>query len=208
VTLFLAGLAVLVGGVMPQAISGGAIQGQAVPLPTATAQKVEIGQPFRVRFAKSLTGRSVTVWIDGKIENTFAGKLGFQEENTSWQSVCAAVKRPIVAGQFFGLRAARSEQVGGNIAKAGNIVAHYFTTARTADQCAGLQLAVWEAIEDGNASPDFLGGHFQVKTTPAVMAYALAYYKGGVDNPGKATYLIATNTEQDQLTTTAQSVQN
>jgi hypothetical protein len=149
-------------------------------------------QAFPVRFAHAEIGRNVRICLDGRtFESAFAGKLRFQDETHSWLSVCADVRSPITEGQFFAVKARGSADLGGNLTKAGNIVARWFSAARTPDQCAGLQIAVWEAIEDGDARPDFLGGRFQVIASPAVMAYAQSYYQS-IGQSGNATYLQTT----------------
>ncbi len=83
-----------------------------------------------------------------------------------------------------------SNRYGGNVALAGNIIARYFYVAQTDDQCAGLQLAVWKALEDGTEQADFLSGRFQAKASPAVLAYASLYYKA-IGTSGNAIYLQA-----------------
>jgi hypothetical protein len=138
---------------------------------------LSFGETMTVQFAKSLIGRTVLLSIDGHVERTFAGKLGFYDATSSWTSVCANVRGPIVSGQYFDVELMDSSKVGGNITKAGNIVGKYFNEAKTPDQCAGLQLAVWEAIEDGGDEPDFQNGHFQAQASPSVIGYAQKYYK-------------------------------
>jgi hypothetical protein len=150
-----------------------------------------IPQPTLVRFQVSEIGRPVTLVIDGQTEHTFAGKLGFQDRDSSWQSVCADVRSPIRKGQFFTVLPVQSATVGGNIAKAGNIVAKYFRFAQTPEQCAGLQIAVWKTIEDGPDSPNFLGGHLRVRADAITMTYALQYYQGA-DEDGNALFLQST----------------
>ena len=159
-------------------------------------------QPFAVQFVKEVSGRAVTICLDGrKVETTFAGKLGFRDRYHEWTSVCAAVRKPIVTGQYTAFRARNSTSVGKNIAKAGNIVAHCFDAARTPDQCAGLQVAVWEALEDGGVRPNFLGGRFQVKANEAILANAAMYYAAIVEEKS-ATYLESANGKsQSQLST-------
>jgi hypothetical protein len=148
-------------------------------------------QPFTVRFAQVTSGREVTLSIDGgPAETEFAGKLGFQDATHSWQSVCADVRSPIVKGQFFQLTAVSAAKTGGNIAYAGNIVAHFFSSARNADQCAGLQLAVWKTIEDGPNWSDFSTGHLRVKASPTIMIFAQQYYQAAGQG-GDAVYLQA-----------------
>jgi len=155
----------------------------------AISSWVSTPQPFQVQFARSEVGRDVVVCIDGqKVERTFAGKLTFRDQNHTWQSVCADVRSPIRHGEIFTVRAFRASKVGGNIALAGNIVAKFFKSAQTPDQCAGLQIAVWKAIEDGTEQADFGSGRFQVRATQSVLAYAQQYYQG-IGEPGEAIYI-------------------
>jgi len=147
-------------------------------------------QPFPVRFGREVAGRNVTVSIDGgQIKPTFAGKLAFQDPGSSWSSVCADVRSPIRGGQTFVVKPMRSSQAGGNVAKAGHIVARFFRQAQSADECAGLQLAVWEAIEDGGSVADFTRGRFRARATTAAIAYAAGYYAEGIYEPDEAVYL-------------------
>ncbi|MBX3117572.1 MAG: hypothetical protein KF784_00785 [Fimbriimonadaceae bacterium] len=158
-------------------------------------------QPFTVRYAQSITGHNVSVSLNGnRAKTTFAGKLGFQDQNRSWMSYCAQPGSPIRAGQFFQVRSLSSAKQGGNVAKAGNIVAKFFSSAQTADQCAGLQLAIWEAVEDGGDKPHFLSGRFQARASEAVIAYAEAYYDA-IDEEGDAIFLQSGGDGQDQITT-------
>ena len=143
-----------------------------------------------VQFVKSAIGLNVTVAIDGKVEQTFAGKLSFKDEQHAWTSVCADVRSPIQSGQIFPMRILTSRNGSGNISLAGNIVAKYFNAAQSPDQCAALQLAVWKAIEDGESEADFTTGHFQAEASPAVMALAAFYYQG-INNPGNSIFLQA-----------------
>lgn len=148
-------------------------------------------RPFQVQFAHSNTGQNVTVCIDGQfVEQTFAGKMTFRDERRTWQSVCADVRSPVSQGQVFTVVALSSKKVGGNIAMAGNIVAKFFKSAQSADQCAGLQLAVWKAIEDGSEYPDFSSGRFQARASQSVLNYAVQYYQA-INSPGEATYIKA-----------------
>jgi len=155
----------------------------------AIANWASTPQPFQVQFVRSALGQTVTVCIDGeKVEQTFAGKMQFRDENHAWQSVCADVRSPVAAKQIFTVRALRSSKVGGNIALAGNIVAKYFNSAQTPDQCAGLQIAIWKMIEDGPDATSFATGRFQVMASPAVIAYAQQYYQDS-KVPGEASFI-------------------
>jgi hypothetical protein len=156
---------------------------------------------FTVQFAEGAQGKTVAISVDGQVRQTFAGKLGLRSENASWLSVCANVRKHISGGQYFGIELLDSTEAGANLKKAGNIVAKYFHEAQTPEQCAALQLAVWEALEDGGAAPDFYTGKFAVRADPITMAYAEKYYTA-VAVAGKAKYLRATDGgSQSQLTT-------
>jgi uncharacterized membrane protein YgcG len=137
-----------------------------------------------VRFQKGAIGKQITVVVDGKIEHTFAGKLTFQEANRSWQSVCGDIHSPMASGQYFTVHARKTEEVGGNIAKAGRIVARYFNEAQTPEQCAGLQIAVWEAVEIGSDHANFSAGNFQAMSDPETMSYAALYYAAAAQMGG------------------------
>ena len=157
-------------------------------------------QSVPVQFGKSFLGRNVTVLLDGRqMKSTFAGKLAFRDEKGSWLSVCADVRRPISQRQTTRVMPRESSRVGGHVSLAGNIVARHFKSAQTADQCAGLQLAVWEALEDGGVNPDFGAGKFQARAGAAALAWAAQYYQA-IETPGSALYLDTTPTgPQPQL---------
>jgi hypothetical protein len=154
-------------------------------------------QPALIRFQQTDIGRMVTICLDGqKVETTFAGKMHFQDENSGWDSVCADVRSPVTAGQFFQVHPLSSAKYGGYVAKAGNIVAKYFNSAHTPDQCAGLQIAVWKTLEDGPDYPSFLSGKFQVHAGAAAMMFAAQYYQAA-DEDGNALYLQTLGGGQD-----------
>lgn len=135
-------------------------------------------QPIQVQFVRGVTGQNVTISIDGKgTKTTFAGKLGFRDVNRTWQSVCADVRSPIAGGDTYLVRPMSTTKMGGRIQMAGNIVAKFFNFARTPDQCAALQIAVWEAIEDGGDHADFRNGRLRVRTTQQVLDLAHDFYE-------------------------------
>ena len=161
-------------------------------------------QPFDAQFVRSAMGQNVTICLDGQnVHQTFAGKLAFRDNSGTWFSVCADVRSPIQEGQISRSHPSRSAKVGGNIARAGNIVAHFFQKAQTPEQCAGLQLAVWKVIEDGPESCDFTIGRFQAIASPTVIAYAQQYFQAAetVEAPSSALYLAA-QSGQSQLSYT------
>lgn len=146
-------------------------------------------QPFNVQYNQAVAGRNVQLRVNGgRVHTGFAGKLTFRDNQHTWTSYCADVKAPIVSGQVYPVVKRSSHKYGGNVAKAGNIVAKFFNKAQTADQCAGLQIAIWEAIEDGGDNPNFLAGKFQAQGSPEVMAYAEAFYDA-IDEEGDAIFL-------------------
>lgn len=153
-------------------------QQQAEKVAAEKAVSIKMSEPFRVQYGQAASGREVQVAIDGHVKNTFAGKLIFGDGNSTWTSVCADVRAPISNGQTFAVRTRSSKSLSERVARAGNIVAKYFKQARTPDQCAGLQLAVWEALEDGGDKPNFAQGHFQARASSAVMEKADEYYDG------------------------------
>lgn len=157
-------------------------------------------QSVPVQFGKSYLGRNVTVLLDGRqLKSTFAGKLAFRDDKGSWLSVCADVRRPIIQRQTTRVMPRESSRVGGHVTLAGNIVARYFKSAQTADQCAGLQLAVWEALEDGGVVANFGSGKFQASANAASLNWAAQYYQA-IETPGNALYLDTTPTgPQPQL---------
>lgn len=158
-------------------------------------------QPVQVQFAKSLVGRHVTICIDGRqTKTTFAGKLGFRDQKRSWQSLCADVRSPMTDGLVFRVLPGSSAKFGGRVALAGNIVAKYFHQAKTADQCAALQLAIWEAIEDGGEQPNFGAGRFMAMANDVTMDLAGMYYDA-IGQAGDAAFLPAEG-GQNQISST------
>lgn len=138
-------------------------------------------QPFTAQFVHSALGRPVTICLDGqKVEQTFAGKMCFRDRTGVWYSVCADVRSPVAAGQVCTLQPVNPAKVGGGMARAGAIVARCFRDAQSADQCAGLQLAVWKAIEDGGDYPDFASGALQARASASVIGWAQQYYLIGM----------------------------
>ncbi|HSI72801.1 MAG TPA: hypothetical protein VK934_06450 [Fimbriimonas sp.] len=160
-----------------------------------------LAQPFPVKFARELSGRGVLVSVNGAAPHAgFAGKLAMQAQNgRTVASVCANPGAPVVMGQVFPVRRLSSRWIGGRIAGAGNIVSKYFMQAQTADQCAALQLAVWEAVSDGGPLPDFEGGRFQAGSTDTIMELAAQFYDA-FGEPGDAIFLqTGEGGGQDQL---------
>src|SRR5262249_14952293 len=135
-------------------------------------------KPIQIQYVRAAAGQNVTISIDGRQAHvTFAGKLAFRNQNGAWASVCADVRAPIGGGATYMVMPQSTAKVGGRVAMAGNIVAKYFNFARTPDQCAALQIAVWEAIEDGGDHADFGNGHLRVMASENVLDLADDFYQ-------------------------------
>jgi hypothetical protein len=174
---------------------------QAWVLMVLSAKSVMAWQPFPIQFAQSVSGRTVSVCLDGRqVKTTFAGKLVLKDGKFARFSVCADVRAPVVRGQVYPVRPMFSKSAGVTVALAGNIVAKYFRHAQTADQCAGLQLAVWEAIEDGGPVANFAAGRFQARANEYALRFAQEYYQA-IEENGDALFLQAGNGNgQSQIT--------
>lgn len=154
-----------------------------------------------IQFTGGTLGRTVTVCIDGsEVKTTMAGRLTFRDQNRSWSSYCADVRSPIAGGQFTHVRIGSAKLAGPNYRKAGHIVAKYLKLAKTADECAAIQLAVWEAVEDGGQTADFGSGRFMAQASDKVISLAQQAYQAGQD-AGEGTYMQSQDGGQSQMTT-------
>lgn len=141
------------------------------------AASAAMGQDTHLaQFVRSTVGKEVTVFVDGHMENTFAGKMGYRDAVSSWSSVCVNIRKPVAEGQYCMMTKRSAKEVGGNLAKAARIVAKYFDGAQTPEQAAGLQIAVWEAVEYGGAQAPAIGGPLYFRADPMTMYYAENYY--------------------------------
>jgi len=196
------------GLVLAVAAANFAVQIPEPPVPPAAAERKPVaskpvaGPPTLVQYFQNGAGRNVVVMLDGRrTKNTYAGLLGFRDGSGSWASVCADVRAPVSRGQRFAVRPIPARDLGGNVAKAGAIVARFLGKVRTADECAGLQLAVWEAIEDGGAQADFASGRFRAQAPSQALIAASQMY-GEAKDAGESLYLQAGDGGgQSQLTT-------
>ncbi|MCE9559867.1 MAG: PEP-CTERM sorting domain-containing protein [Armatimonadetes bacterium] len=137
-------------------------------------------------------GQSVGITYNSVTSTTFAGKLNFTNNATSstFSSVCCDIDHHISGGQTYACSQLSSAAFGGGIQLAGNIVAAVFGSAATNEQCAGLQLAVWEATYDGTSNggvADFSNGIFGASITGSLLAQATTYYSS-VSVAGDAIY--------------------
>ena len=135
-------------------------------------------QPVQFQFLGHASGSVVRICLDRKkVKQTFAGKLALRTQGRTVTSVCGDVRTPLRTKQVFWARIQPTTRFGHRERLAGSIVATHFHLAKSDQQCAGLQLAVWEALEDGGTSPDFRSGRFQAEAADDVMLYAAQYYQ-------------------------------
>ncbi len=128
-------------------------------------------------------GKMVSIQVDGRMEQTFAGRLVFQDQNgRQWSSYCADLRSPIMDGQSYDVKIMPAAKASGNVPLAGKIVSLGFKKAVTAEQCAGLQLAVWEALEYGNHA---IGKNtsLRVYADPQTLNYAHQFYLAAIQAP-------------------------
>lgn len=136
-----------------------------------------------IQFMGGTTGKLVSVRVDGQIEQTFAGKLQFQDENgRQWLSYCAGIRSPIGDGQSYGVRTIPTSKAQGNVPLAGRIVSLNSKNAVTDSQCAGLQIAVWEALEYGTHAMG-QNSSLRVFTDPVTLNYAHQFYLAAIQTP-------------------------
>lgn len=137
-------------------------------------------KPVTVQYARTIGGRTVKICLDGrKVETAYAGMMGFRSQTSTWGSFCADVRSPIRQGQTLAMVPTSSSRLSTNYQRAASIVAVGFDTIKSADQAAGMQLAIWEAIEDSGPQANFQSGRFQVIASQAVISYAQQYYAAG-----------------------------
>jgi hypothetical protein len=179
------GLAFLVTACAGVLIAGGALAINFVRHYTPTTAlpfATQFGE-MPIQYVGPVSGEMITIQIDGRTEQSWAGKLQFQDENgRQWSSYCADLRSPIMEGQGYGVNIIAATKGGGNVPLAGKIVSLGFNKARTAAQCAGLQIAVWEALEYGRHA---IGNrsNLKVDANPETMNYAHQFYLAALQAP-------------------------
>jgi len=133
---------------------------------------------------------TVKIDLNGNQNNVDAGKLDFQFSNgTNLVTVCADLNRILNGGALQYNVSSTDPNGNTGIDEAGKIVAKYFTGAVTADEQAGLQLAVWSAIYNGGNSFNANGSHLKISdANNATLAYAEQYYSAISLHNGSAAY--------------------
>ena len=130
-----------------------------------------------------------TISLNGSSEAVNIGALSFTDGVTTFSTYCADLTS-FVDGSAHGYSASSTSPTGTTgIDLAGRIVAVNAGNALTADQSAGLQLAVWSAIYNGGTSFNANGAHFGVTgVSNAVIADATSYYLAANGTVGSASY--------------------
>ena len=149
----------------------------------------------------------VTVSLNGQQDTVYAGALSFRgSNNLSFNSYCADLASTLNSHYHTYNESSTAPNPNTSLNLAGSIVADNFSSATTADQQAGLQLAVWSAIYDNGSSFEYNQGSFQLNSVSAgneaqIKSFAQEYYSAGMNHPSSALYF---NTEanggQSQLT--------
>lgn len=133
-----------------------------------------------------------------------AGQLNFTDGTSSIDTYCADAASMLNGGSFYSYTPATLDlSASSNLSLAGRIAANSFAAATTADQQAGLQLAIWSALYNGGPSFDANGANFKVTGVNAnALNFASTYFSTNTDPGDKlVTYFgSSANGAQSQLT--------
>ena len=141
------------------------------------------------------------VSLDGNSENVYMGALTFSNGTDSIVTYCADLSSPLNNNSNPYSVDLVDQSNGTGLALAAKILATNYTTATNADQQQGLQLAIWEALYDNNATFDYSSGRLQVVSgvgAPA-LGFAASSYTAGIGNtPTTAVELFSANSPGGQ----------
>lgn len=148
----------------------------------------------------------VTVTLNGNKDQVYAGALQFKTSTgDSLISYCADLSASLDSSSHSYTYSGTGTSNSSPIDIAGSILSDNFGLATTADEQAGLQLAVWSAIyNDGSIYTDQTGA-FHLKGVNqgnfnSVESYAAQYYTSGYNFPNSAWYYQASSEDgQSQL---------
>ena len=147
---------------------------------------------------------SGTISVNGTTETVGMGALTFSTGSGSIVTYCADAlsflnsnSNPYTAGPV-------NMTNGTGLALAAKIMASGFSSATSADQQAGLQLALWDAIYDNGSSFNASSGNMKVVSgvNAATLGFASSYYAAGVNSSassGVDLFKAQGNGGQDQL---------
>ena len=124
-----------------------------------------------------------TISVNGSSSNVYIGALTFSTGSGSIVTYCADATSPLNSNSNPYTSGNVNLSAGTGIANAAKILATSFTAATTADQQAGLQLAIWDAIYDNGASFNGTTGNFKVSGVSSnVLSLASSYYTAGINS--------------------------
>lgn len=165
---------------------------------TASAQNLQytgLARPDALTASVSINGGSFT--------NLYAGSLKFTDGSETIFTYCADPVAVLNSG--FNSYSAGLVDLGGSssMSLAGKILASNYLNANSADEQAGLQLAIWSALLDGGPAFNANGANFKVNNVNAnALNFASNYFASAVD-PGDVLvtlYSSSANGAQSQLT--------
>ncbi len=170
----------------------------AVLTSTAAAQNLQyngLARPDALTASVSVNG--------GAFSTLYAGSLKFTDGTETLYTYCADPLATLNSS-FNTYSAGLVDLSGsGSMSLAGKILATNYFNASSADEQAGLQLAIWSALLDGGPAFDANGANFKVNNVNAnALNFASNYFSSAVD-PGDVLvtlYSSSANGAQSQLT--------
>lgn len=107
----------------------------------------------------------------------FAGRLNFLDGDAgSIKTYCVDLLRGFGPGSTWHVTTMDSQSLDDRLKMAGNIISAASGLAKTNDQAAGLQLAVWDVLYNGGAKLDLTHGAFKATANASALGYAEQYY--------------------------------
>lgn len=141
---------------------------------------VGVASATPITFTTTGLGDNVDVsYVDGAGaggHNGYAGELRFFDGSETFSTLCVDLRATIGGGASWNAPISVLTPADGNYFLAGSIMAANVGLISTGQEWAALQLAVWEAVYDGN-SGDFANGSFRLNgAQPAVSPLAQSYF--------------------------------
>lgn len=133
-----------------------------------------------------------TIKVNGNQSTVAMGALTFSTGSGSIVTYCADATSPLNSNSNPYTVGAVDMTANTGISLAAKILATSFSSATTADQQAGLQLAIWDALYDNGSSFNSSTGNFSVVSgvSSTVLNLASTYYTNGKNsNPTTAVEL-------------------
>jgi hypothetical protein len=137
-----------------------------------------------------------TISVNGNNETVAMGALKFNTGSTDIVTYCADALSPLNNSSNPYSVGLVDLSAGTGLALAGKILATNFFSATSADEQAGLQLAIWDALYDNGSTFDASTGNMKVVSgvNAATLGYASSYYTNGANSqPSVAVELFHSN---------------